>query len=121
MKAIITGLVLFIATGAFAQKGEGSTVSIHQNTAQTGIKGVVSSFDGRSCNFYITAQVNGKEIKLLPMNLPSEFDVDGTKIIFDYINTSDKINATCGFESAVNVSNVKLQKTAISPKKASHN
>ena len=121
MKAILTGLVLLLATGAFAQKGVGATVRIHQNTAQTGIKGVVSNFEGKSCSFYITAQVDGEEVKVVPMNLPSEFEADGTKIVFDYIHTSDRVNSICGFESAVSVSNVKLQKVAVSPQKISRN
>lgn len=109
MKAIITGLVLFLATAANAQRGS-QTVSIHQNTAKTAVKGVVSHFTGKACDFFITATVDGQEIKLVPMNLPTEFDVDGKKIVFDYIHTDDKISQSCGYESAVNVSNVKNQK-----------
>lgn len=108
MKAIITVLAVLFVTGAFAQKNT-NTISQAPIT-QKGVKGVVSHFEGKECDFYITANVNGHDVKYYPINLPAEFDVDGKKIIFDFVTTTDRIDEAC-VVSAISVSNVKNQKT----------
>lgn len=111
MKAIITGLVLFLATGAFAQRHTGGAVTgtpTVTNATHKGVKGTVTSFDGRACNFHITITENGKNVGLVPINLPAEFNQDGLTIVFDYLETKDEISQGCGYRSAISVSNVKI-------------
>ena len=107
MKALITAFVLALTTGAFAQKVTESNVTLEQQPTHTAIKGVVSSFDGKSCNLSIQAYVHGETIMLYPTNLPSKFNQDGLNIVFDYYETDDKLDQNCGFESAIHMSNVK--------------
>ena len=108
MKAILTMFALMLVTGAFAQRGNLTNVSTTTPT-RTNVKGVVSHFEGRACDFYITATIDGQEVKYVPLNLPDEFDVDGLKIVFDFVLTEERVNEQC-VTAAVNVSNVKLQK-----------
>lgn len=111
---------MLLAVTTFAQKSNSLKVKEKPATSLSevvtspatikGVRGTVKSHVNKMCPLHIEVVVNGVTVKYFVSDLPAEFQTEGTKIIFDYVQTDVVTSATCGFDKSISVSNVKLQK-----------
>lgn len=73
-----------------------------------GIKGTVRV--STDCGTFIDVMENGRALSYSSVNIPVEFQKEGTEIIFDYTESARTVAGTCDFSKLVDVFNVKSQK-----------
>ena len=117
MKGLITIFALALGLGAFAQtetqeqkvvmrRGGFQTEGYQQKTYKN-VEGVVKSAESEDCSLYIVAEVEGKELHMLPLNLGENLQVDGQKIKFSYTPAAHvRVNRACGLHMAITLSDV---------------
>jgi len=122
MKTLFTSIFMLLAVSTFAQKKVVTPKKVKKTVSQPvsvpspavikdaiGVV-VVKSNAGKDCPLYIEmALEEGGVVNYAVTDLPAKFQVDGTKIKFDY--SMIEVSA-CTFKS-ISVSNVRLQKTVL--------
>ena len=97
------------STGTQEQSSEPVNAEVQTPVLFKGVTGVVHV--STECGTYIEVVIKNKPFKYYPLNLPAEFDKDGTNISFDYIEEASKYPENCDYSKAITMNNVQLVRT----------
>ena len=100
---------MMLGVTAFAQKTtvKPPTQSTLEQAVHKDTKGEVVYIKSEGCPLYLRVSEGEQMVKLFPIDLPARFQVDGMKLIFDYVDAKGTYPESCNFTKAISVSNVR--------------
>jgi len=104
-----------MTTALFAQKSPSRQLrsKAPSTLMQSNVKGVVR-MDPGSCGMHIEVPVKGGSVNFFPVNLPDNFQAEGSPIFFDYTRVDADFKSGCDITSAISVANVKNRRHTLS-------